>query len=330
MTSAEELQLADFDEVYDRYLDDDDPHSTRDDWRRMFELSLNYGDQCGFKLCANGKLVGMLGAVFSRRETHAGPVRICNLHSWFVDENYRGHSLLLMRKAMQLRDCVLTDFSPTPPVVTISRRLGFERLDGSVRILFPLIHRSKRHSDQPEILCEPAAVRPHLSEPQQRILDDHPQCCHLLAKRGGEVCYIVAAETNRHWLPYIHIHHVSDPRLFAKWQTAIRPALLRGRRTHFAAIETRQFQGLQLPFSVHLRVQSNQIVRGNVEQLLNIDTLYSEVSLLRLTTLPGMRHLLSGMSRTCVPRIWGPQTSRLHSESARRAVIGNGDGTLLP
>ena len=113
-----------FDAIYSSFLDDGDRFLTKDDWRHLFSPSKATDGCCGYALLDKDRIVGILGMLFSYRTVRGVERRFCNLHSWYVLPAYRGKSLTLMRPALRLRDCTLTDLTPTDAVCEINQRLG--------------------------------------------------------------------------------------------------------------------------------------------------------------------------------------------------------------
>jgi hypothetical protein len=110
-----------FAEIYETFLRPDDDQLRESDWKRLFvnerESSARRG---GFALLENGKIAGILGAIYSERCVDGVAVRFCNLHSWYVLEASRGRGIFLLQKAIADRSLTLTDFTPTKVVTEIS------------------------------------------------------------------------------------------------------------------------------------------------------------------------------------------------------------------
>ena len=290
----------DFPEVYDKYLASDDARLTREDWRRLFEPARPLAECCGYGLFAGGQVVGMVGMLFSERTINGQQHRFCNLHSWKVDQAHRGGSLSLMRPALNLRGCTLTDFTPTPQVSVINQRLGFRPLDSRVTLLFCPWRRSLSEPSV-AILTDLEEIVKYLNQPQAQISRDHPgpDFEHLLVEAQSQSCYVIAARVTRHWLPYCHVYYVSDPAVFRRFQDSICRHLLEITRTRFAAVDARRMGLPRLPRSFTVPLSSNQFYRSDDVAPADIDPLYSELSYLRLTTLPGKRQIIQSIKRFC-------------------------------
>ena len=312
MATLDKLNADQFDDVYRTFLANDDQTLQADDWRALFAPRGGpMADYCGYVLTDRGRIVGMLGMLFSERTVRGQSRSFCNLHSWIVDEDHRGHSLLLMRPALKLTDCTLTDFTPTSDVCRISKRLGFVPLESALRILLPAAG-ARRDSSGVEFVDDVDEISQRLNDDDAQILSKHrlPHLRHLLVRSGSDDCYIVFSRVERHIFPYCHIHYVSNKPLFQRESASIRRHLLKTTGGRFAAIDARTVRGLKFPLSFVLPMQSQQLYRpANVEPA-DVDTLFSEVSFLNLTTFPSLRYTLRRM-RQFSPSGWRKQRASL-------------------
>ena len=320
MAAIKKITASMFDDLYSKYLDDDDPHLRKDDWRALLvPKSEQEEDGTGYVLVdsenvngekVNGekdaeKIVGMLGMIRSRRTIGGSERRFCNLHSWFVDDDYRGYSLTLMRPALRLTDHTLTDFTPTDRVCAIAKRLGFEQLDSRLKILLPFSWGAGKRDVQ--LVDDTRLIASHLDEADARLMADHTRdrFYHLLVTDGDERCYLIFNRVDRHVLPYCHLHYISDKAVFARHQAAIRRHMLKMAGGRYVAVNARMVSEIKLRSSVTVSLCAKQLYRpANVaaEQGIfpeEVDSLYTEVSLLWLTTFADAGHFL----RQCVGRI---------------------------
>jgi hypothetical protein len=82
----------------------------------------------GFQLRAAGRLVGTLGAIYSRQRI-AGEVRdFCNLTSLVVNPEHRARSMDLLSACLAQKNLCFTNFTPTPAVAKMLRLLRFTEL----------------------------------------------------------------------------------------------------------------------------------------------------------------------------------------------------------
>ncbi len=292
MVEMRQLTEADFPAVFETFLQDDDPLATRTDWRRFFALPWQIENDCrGYGLFDQGRLVGMLGMLLSERTIDGRPERFCNLHSWFVDESYRGYSLMLMRPALRLTDHTLTDLTPTPPVRQLSYRMGFQPMDASLLLLLPLPGLSSRVPGDYEFTDSPTVIERIVSDADRRIFQSHRwgHFQHLLVHGEGGYCYVVYSRVTRHWLSYAYAQYISDPALFARLHDRFRNELRHRGDAGYVAVDARRFPQQSFPRSMIVRNRTGHLMKSNRVQPQDIDPLYTEVSLLNLTTYPSLR-----------------------------------------
>ena len=295
MVALEKIRDEMFDDIYSSYLDDGDRFLTKDDWRPLFSRS-SAGEpgHCGYALVDGSRVVGVLGMLFSERNIAGRTARFCNLHSWYVDDEFRGKSLLLMRQALRLGDHTLTDFTPTEKVCAISTRLGFEPLDSAVRVLLPFGGKSTRAARDSaiQITSDSNVIKANLSPSDSVLFHTHQvrHCEHLLVTHADQICYLICSNVDRYFLPYRQIHYISNKPLFEQALPQITTYLLAGSNAHFTAVEDRLVAGLKLPRSFRLPMQSRQIFRPYNVDPAEIDELSSEVSLLGLSTFPSLSY----------------------------------------
>ncbi|HAY80571.1 MAG TPA: hypothetical protein DCY79_12260 [Planctomycetaceae bacterium] len=311
MIRIEKITSELFPTLYSGFLHDDDPLSDEQDWRNVFDYAWDTGEgHCGYAMLDDDELVGMMGMVFSERQIAGTCQKFCNLHTWWVREDYRGHSLLLLRPVLQLRDYTVTHFTPCDRIRAVTKRIGFEELDLQLKILLP-VRLSSRGGKDCEIWDDPERIRRQLPEDQERILQDHLpyRCGHLLVSEGGEQCYLLYAYVVRHRLAYCHIHYVSNRELFLRHERTVRAALHRRHRAWFTAVDQRLFPDVKFHASVRSWTPSHALFKSSEVTPEHIDHLYSDVTFLRLTVLPDMSYELSQMAR----RLWSRERSQAAS-----------------
>lgn len=292
MVTLEKINASLFDNLYESFLFDDDPLSSREDWRNIFDYRWQTDhDHCGYALLDDGKVVGMLGMVFSERQIADTRHKFCNLHTWWVREDHRGRSLALLRPILKLQDYTLTHFTPCDIVRAVTRRLGFTDLSSQLRILLPV---GRRQTNQCDLLFEADDVASQLNADERRIFDDHQpyRLGHLVIESGGARCYVLYSHVVRHRLPYCHIHYIGNLDLFARHELAVRRELLQRHAARFVAIDERLIPSLRLRRSFRFWAPANAMFKSPTLRPDQIDNLYSDVVFLRLTTLPDISHEL--------------------------------------
>ena len=205
----------DFDRVLP-LLEQHAPSLGQQAWRRIFDYEwARDEDYCGYGLTVHGTVVGFLGLIFSERRAGSRVERYCNLTTWVVEEEYRGHSLSLLAPLRELRDHTLTDLSPTDAVAAISRRFGFSQLESTLTVCGPTLLRAiARRRPVVDLTSSVAELAHELGEDTRRIYEDHlayPHCQHIVARSDDGPCYaLFTTVADRDRFSYAHLHYVSD------------------------------------------------------------------------------------------------------------------------
>ncbi len=280
-----------FPEIYHTFLQDDDPFSKESDWKNLFNYKWSSEEEhFGYALIDGARIVGILGTMFSERVINGSVMRFCNLHSWIVEEKYRAKSLLLLRPILNFNHTI-TDFSPSKRVISILKRLGFNELGSGLKILLPCASPvSNRDLDNFQITQDTQYIENKLNESDLKICHDHLsyKCNHLLIYDKRYYCYLIYSKVVRHWMPYCYIHYISNKDIFAKVDKAIRLYLLKKSHTRFLAVDSRLLPKIKLPFSFNFPLETCQLYKSPNLKPDQIDALYSELTLLNLTTFPDL------------------------------------------
>ncbi|QDU27674.1 hypothetical protein ETAA8_27630 [Anatilimnocola aggregata] len=296
MPAIEKLTAAMFPEVFDTLLREFDPQMPEAKCRRAFEpRGWHDEDHFGYVLRDQGRPVGVLGALFSRRLINGQDVRFCNLHNWYVQPAHRAASLLLMRPILALKDHVVTDLSASGEVVAISERLGFSKLDRTIRLL-PKMPRGRATADVIELTSQPELAEAKLTPTEFQLYRDHQgiECRHLWIESSEGSCYLVASLVASRWLPHVFVHHLTNPEVFSRHHRLIRQHLLSA-GGYYVAVNEPHLHDQRIPCS--LRADANQrLVRGNLCPPAAIDSLYSEMPLFKLPIHPRPPLFIRGLA----------------------------------
>lgn len=87
--------------------------------------------QYGIVLEIDGVLCGVMLMVSQRR----GAETVCNLSSWYVREAHRGYAPFMFGHTLKAKDVTFLDCSPTPDLVPIIEKNGFEAYTGGTLML---------------------------------------------------------------------------------------------------------------------------------------------------------------------------------------------------
>lgn len=191
-------------EVICRPIDDDDidavvaclrrgfPERPRRYWRRALERmsqrpAIEDYPRYGHALIAEGKVVGVLLQIYSRRDAAAGAGIRCNLSSWCVDAEHRGHALMLHIHAVKRSEVTYLNISAAAHTLKTIEALGFRRFSEGQIVSAPILSSPRREvrvvafgADGPE-----AAL---LTQGERQILAEHAAlgCRALVCVKDGQ------------------------------------------------------------------------------------------------------------------------------------------------
>ncbi|PUB29951.1 hypothetical protein C8K30_102329 [Promicromonospora sp. AC04] len=209
-------------------------HSLRPTW------TTSHPDH-GFLLESDGLVVGVYAAFYSETRTADDRQRaVCNLAAWCVLDEFRHHSLRLVRAMLAQRDRELTDLSPSGTVVPLNERLGFRHVDtaGALVVNLPLPTRRRVR-----LLTGRADIEAVLSGADLAAYRDHadsPAARHVVAVVDGRPCWVVFRAVRRKGLRlFASVLHVSDRDLFRATAPAVYRHILLAHGLPFTLVQTR-------------------------------------------------------------------------------------------
>lgn len=273
----------DFEHVYPLLQTFPNPALSKANWKKVFANPWRAPeDFCGYLLIRDGAIAGYLGLLFSRRLFDGRTAKFCNLTSWVVREDCRGHSLKLLLEALKLTDHTFTNFTASPVVATVMRRFGFTEFAVHQRVLLPVPRFGRT---EPGIGCEfdLETVRSRLTGESAKILDDHRglDLQHMLLRSPRGDCYVVLKRATRRKLPFARVHFLSHPDVFHDCLRSLIVTICRRLRVVGVMVDERYLDGRAVRASVAYPHQRRAYVKSPVPLDVNrIDTLYSEVVLL--------------------------------------------------
>ncbi|KZX22310.1 hypothetical protein [Rathayibacter tanaceti] len=150
-------------------------------------------DYYGYVLEAEGEVVGFIGMLFTRREIAGAMRKFCELHSWYVKDEFRSESLMLLLPALSIKGMTLLNYTPSPEVYEISRKFGFAELEQEVLRILPVPTPGALRADL-RVETDEAAIGSALTGSQLRIFEDHRglDCRHFLVRRRGRSGHLYA------------------------------------------------------------------------------------------------------------------------------------------
>jgi hypothetical protein len=171
----------------------------------------------GFMLTTRGEVVGANLAFYANRMLRGSLAQFCNLGALCVQQNFRWHTLRLIRALIKQPDYHFTDLSPSGNLVELNRRMKFRLLDTATALTV----------NQP---CRPSRRRIHITEDHGKIENvlsghdlqifcDHKQALaarHLVVTCGSESCYIIYRRERRRNLPlFASLLYIGNREVFA-------------------------------------------------------------------------------------------------------------------
>lgn len=188
--------------------------------KRMFTDVWSGGeDYFGYVMLNGDTVVGFLGLLFTTQRCN-GEQRFCELHSWYVQAEYRKESLKLLLPVLSMRKVTLLNYTPTPDVYEISKKFGFTDLETELRLIYPLpnpLNMRRRYRLETDI----HRVAGWLNEQEAVVFQDHAgvECRHLMIvdSQTAESCYLIVKRMTRRWFePIGRVLYIGNPALFAR------------------------------------------------------------------------------------------------------------------
>jgi hypothetical protein len=268
-----------------------DPFLDEVTWKTIFSYQWEQEeDYCGYGLFEGEEIVGFLGLIFSKRVINHKTEHFCNLTSWVVKEQYRGHSLSMMLPIVKLKKYTLTDFSSYKEVIQISKRLGFRELDLKLKLVLPSsIFLGSSARSHIQVIQDSDLLKPLLKDHDLKLFSDHqayPSCKHLLVCSGNQYCYLIFTLVKNSVFSYCYIQYISDVRVFSEYSAAIRSQIAKSNRTGLILVDSRLIEQVQLPFTYDVPLNFTKLYKSDSLRPEQIDNLYSELILLNLDILP--------------------------------------------
>jgi hypothetical protein len=187
-------------------------------------------DYCGYVLEDGPAVVGFLGLLFTKQKIAGKLVDFCELHSWYVKDQYRKESLRLFLPVLGLKGVTLVNHTPTRDVYDLSIKFGFQDLEKEFLFVFPFPSR-ELWAARVELVSEPGRIAALLGGEARQVFDDHVQldCRHFAFTDGktGEVCYFMIKKMRTRWWyqSFARVLYVSQRALFLRALPYLRVAL---------------------------------------------------------------------------------------------------------
>ena len=190
----------------------------------------------GAHLRSEGRVVGVLCAIYSEQVIAGNTEKVCNPHSWVVDEPYRNHSIGLLLALLRQRGWHFTMFTPNPKVAQVFAGLRFRVMDDT------LFYLPNLPAPRGGVVTEPVAIKALLEGAALRDYEAHAHLPWLhFAAFGpkGDACLVVYKLTRWKRMPCAQLLHVSDAGAMQRHGHRLRSHLLMKHRATFTRVEGR-------------------------------------------------------------------------------------------
>jgi len=169
----------------------------------------------GFLLRAEGRVVGTICAFYAERAIGGRAVKLCNITSWCVLEDYRKLSMKLAMAVVQQPGWHFTDFSPTAVVGGVLRFLKFRPLPEAQAVIFnvPGLSLAAR------VVTDPKAIELALDGEALLIYRDHrrfPWLRHALVGSPSGWCHVIYKTFTFKGLPAAQVLYLGSVPLFRR------------------------------------------------------------------------------------------------------------------
>ena len=249
-----------FDDIHPLLLNFPTRKMSKEDWRWMlFTYPWSDSPHRGYAIYAEGKAVGFLGTIFSARP--------------------------LVTPILKLRDCTILNPTPSPVAYEIFHKLGFQPLESERLIVPPLPGLAEAtRALEGSIARSREVLESELTGDERAIyrdLSSSPVAQHVLLRRGGRKCYVVATPIHHRGIPFAEIQYIGDRDFFWENRILAHAALVRSTRAVGLWVDRRFATGNRIPLA--LRWRAPRLYRPTRKEITPemIDGLYSEMMGLR-------------------------------------------------
>lgn len=194
----------------------------------------------GMHLRHDGRVVGVLCAIYSEQFINGKAEPVCNPHSWVVEEEYRNHSIGLLLQLLRQRQYHFTMFTPNPKVAQVFLGLRFRVLDD--RLLHVPHWPSLRSAGGAEVVTDASRIVGALTGVALRDYQAHahlPWLRFVAFGQEGEMCLVVYKVTHWKKMRCASIAHVSHPEVMDRHGHLLRRHLLLTQGITVSRVEAR-------------------------------------------------------------------------------------------
>jgi hypothetical protein len=235
----------------------------------------------GFLLRDGDRIVGGIGAIYSKQNIRGKAERFCNITSWCVLEPYRSQSMRMALTLTAQPGYHYTDLTPTKIVAGSLRFLKFRPMNEK-RTVWP--NPPSFFRGDVRVLTDPEAIGTSLPAEASRVYRDHrhlPWLSHFAVGRTGAYCHIVFKRGVLKKLPCADVLYISDPGLYLRYHRQIGHYLLSRHGMPTCRAESRLLTGTP-PLAREVGGYIPKMFRSDTLTESDISNLYSELAALDL------------------------------------------------
>jgi hypothetical protein len=239
-------------------------------------------DYCGYALIENGIVVGFLGYIFCSRKIHDRVEKFCNLTTWYVKEEYRAQSMMLLYPFLELEGYTLTNFTASSRVVKILKSLGFRTLDNRTVFLKPNLLSPFKLKRKISLIFDGPQFESFLSDNEKRIYQDHKPygCFHVVIRSESGNCYLVMSRLRSGRIPFLTVRYLGNEQVFGLYGECVLLELLFRLKALYIRIDERLLRGVQLDSGIVRQSEVEKLYKSDTLAPGDVDYLYSELILL--------------------------------------------------
>jgi hypothetical protein len=247
--------------------------------QRWAAESPNYGTH----LRHDGRVVGVLCAIYSDQPIDGQLVKVCNPHSWVVLEEHRNHSIGLLLQLLRQRGLHFTMFTPNPKVAQVFKGLRFRVLDETV-LHVPHLPSPRALLSGGVVETRRAQIAALLDEPARLDFEAHahlPWLNFVAFGEPGAMALVVYKPARWKKLRCAAISHLSDAGVMQRHGHLLRHHLLVRHGFAVSRVESRFVPG-GLPLAIRSQRTQPKLVLSTLLQDHQVRDLYSELMALDL------------------------------------------------
>ena len=168
----------------------------------------------------NEKIVGFMGTIFSKKNIDKRIVKLCNIHSWIVDKDYRLNAFYLLTSLPE-EDIIFTAFTPVKTLIGLLEKFDFKKMKMNLNIVaffnFSLLKKQKQFFIERKI----ENFKNKLSESDLNILKNYKNLPYekfviINKKQNLKPIFIIASKIKKKGFNILKFIYVSNKEEFKK------------------------------------------------------------------------------------------------------------------